>query len=76
VIVAGHWWLTPTILAQEKEKGAGGMAQSVGPEFKPQYCKKKKKNIYIYIYIYCISFQHSNDYVTLYGKGKAFFRYN
>jgi hypothetical protein len=23
-------------------KRAGGVAQSVGPEFKPQYCKKKK----------------------------------
>jgi hypothetical protein len=22
---------------------AGGVAQGVGPEFKPQYCKKKKK---------------------------------
>jgi hypothetical protein len=25
-------------------KRAGGVAQSVGPEFKPQYHKKKKKN--------------------------------
>jgi hypothetical protein len=25
------------------QKRAGGMAQGVGPEFKPQYCKKKKK---------------------------------
>jgi hypothetical protein len=24
-------------------KRAGGMAQSEGPEFKPQYCQKKKK---------------------------------
>jgi hypothetical protein len=24
-------------------KRAGGVAQDVGPEFKPQYCKKKKK---------------------------------
>jgi hypothetical protein len=22
---------------------AGGVAQGVGPDFKPQYCKKKKK---------------------------------
>jgi hypothetical protein len=22
---------------------AGGVAEGVGPEFKPQYCKKKKK---------------------------------
>jgi hypothetical protein len=25
-------------------KKAGGVAQGVGPEFKPQYCKKKKKS--------------------------------
>jgi hypothetical protein len=25
------------------KKGAGGVAQSVGPEFKPQTAKKKKK---------------------------------
>jgi hypothetical protein len=25
------------------KKRAGGVAQGVGPEFKPQYCKKKKK---------------------------------
>jgi hypothetical protein len=28
--------------SQEK---AGGVAQGVGPEFKPQYKKKKKKNV-------------------------------
>jgi hypothetical protein len=26
-----------------KNKRASGVAQGVGPEFKPQYCKKKKK---------------------------------
>jgi hypothetical protein len=25
------------------KKKAGGVAQDVSPEFKPQYCKKKKK---------------------------------
>jgi hypothetical protein len=25
------------------ERAAGGVAQAVGPEFKPQYCKKKRK---------------------------------
>jgi hypothetical protein len=25
------------------KKGAGGVAQGIGPEFKPQHCKKKKK---------------------------------
>jgi hypothetical protein len=24
-------------------KRAGGVAQGIGPEFKPQYCEKKKK---------------------------------
>jgi hypothetical protein len=26
-----------------RQKRAGGVAQSIGPEFKPQYHKKKKK---------------------------------
>jgi hypothetical protein len=26
------------------QKWADGVAQGVGPEFKPQYCKEKKKN--------------------------------
>jgi hypothetical protein len=32
------------ILSQKShhKERAGGVAQSVGPEFKPQYCKKKK----------------------------------
>jgi hypothetical protein len=32
-------------LSQKKplQKRAGGVAKGVGPEFKPQYCKKKKK---------------------------------
>jgi hypothetical protein len=29
-------------------KRAGGVARGVGPEFKPQYQKKKKKNLYIW----------------------------
>jgi hypothetical protein len=65
---AGHWWLTPIILATQEaeirrvtfrsqtqqmvcetlsrknpsQKRAGRVAQGVGPEFKPQYQKKKK----------------------------------
>jgi hypothetical protein len=39
-----------TLITKQK---AAGVAQGVGPEFKPKYCKKKKKKkIYIYIYIY------------------------
>jgi hypothetical protein len=30
-------------LKNPSQKRAGGVAQVVGPEFKPQYCKKKKK---------------------------------
>jgi hypothetical protein len=30
-----------TILKNPSQKRAGGMAQSVGPEFKPQYRKKE-----------------------------------
>jgi hypothetical protein len=31
-------------------KRAGGVAQSVGPEFKPQYCQKKKKKKLFLLY--------------------------
>jgi hypothetical protein len=34
------------------QKRAGGEAQGVVPEFKPQYCKKKNIHIYIDIDIY------------------------
>jgi hypothetical protein len=27
----------------KSQKRAGGVAQGMGPEFKPQYCQKKKK---------------------------------
>jgi hypothetical protein len=30
-------------LKNPSQKRTGGVAQGVGPEFKPQYCKKKKK---------------------------------
>jgi hypothetical protein len=30
-------------LEKKSQKMAGGVAQEAGPEFKPQYCKKKKK---------------------------------
>jgi hypothetical protein len=30
------------------QKKSGGMAQGVGPELKPQYCKKKKKDVRIF----------------------------
>jgi hypothetical protein len=33
---------------KRKKKKADGVAQGVGPEFKPQYCKKKKKRTSMY----------------------------
>jgi hypothetical protein len=35
-------WQDP-ILKTPITKRTGGVAQGVGPEFKPQYCQKKKK---------------------------------
>jgi hypothetical protein len=34
-----------------QKKGAGRVARGVGPEFKPQYRKKKKKKVPRHIYI-------------------------
>jgi hypothetical protein len=33
-------------LKNPSQKRAGGVAQGEGPEFKPQYRKKKKKNLF------------------------------
>jgi hypothetical protein len=37
-----------SILPQKtkQNKRAGGVAQGVGPELKPQYCQKKKTNLF------------------------------
>jgi hypothetical protein len=35
--------VAPSQLGRKKKGGAGGVAQSVSPEFKPQYRKKKKR---------------------------------
>jgi hypothetical protein len=35
--------LRPYLKKKNSQKKAGGVAQDVGPEFKPQYQKKKKK---------------------------------
>jgi hypothetical protein len=32
----------PYLEKKQSQERAGGVAQGVGPEFKPQYCKKKK----------------------------------
>jgi hypothetical protein len=34
---------TPIWKKYHHKKRAGGVAQGIGPEFKPQYCQKKKK---------------------------------
>jgi hypothetical protein len=53
------------------QKGAGGMAQGVGPEFKPQYCKKKKLRLpYIHINVYSsLEWKTKNNVVMLGGRG-------
>jgi hypothetical protein len=33
----------PYLKKTHHNKRAGGVAQGVGPEFKPQYCKKKRE---------------------------------
>jgi hypothetical protein len=38
--------LQDSISKNTSQKRAGGVAQSVGPEFKSQYCKKKKRKNY------------------------------
>jgi hypothetical protein len=35
--------MRPYLDKNPSQKRAGGVAQGVGPEFKPQYCKKRKK---------------------------------
>jgi hypothetical protein len=37
------WYNFPTSQKPSTKKRAGGVAQGVGPEFKPQHCKKKRK---------------------------------
>jgi hypothetical protein len=37
--------LRPYLEKNPSQKKAGGVAQGVGLEFKPQYCKKKKKKL-------------------------------
>jgi hypothetical protein len=41
----GKWFVRPYLKKKKKsQKRAGGMAQGVGPEFKPQLLKKKIMN--------------------------------
>jgi hypothetical protein len=35
----------PYLEKKPSQKRAGGLAQGVGPEFKPQYCQKKKSEM-------------------------------
>jgi hypothetical protein len=35
--------LRPYLEKNPSQKRAGGVAQGVGPEFKPQYCKERQK---------------------------------
>jgi hypothetical protein len=36
-------WVLVTVSKLKPNYRAGGVAQGEGPEFKPQYCKKKKR---------------------------------
>jgi hypothetical protein len=38
----------PYLEKYPSQKRAGGVAQGVGPEFKPRYCEKKKKHFIIW----------------------------
>jgi hypothetical protein len=50
------------------QKRAGGMAQGVGPEFKPQYWKKKKKDV-------LAKWVQINKYLNVYLKRTASRKY-
>jgi hypothetical protein len=39
--------MRPYLEKHPSQKRTGGVAQGIGPEFKPQYCKKKKKKFNI-----------------------------
>jgi hypothetical protein len=43
-------FMRPYLKKKHHKKRAGGVAQGVGPEFKPQYCIKKKKNWDVKLY--------------------------
>jgi hypothetical protein len=43
------------------QKRAGGMAQGVGPEFKPQYRKKKKEKVTLSEYMLAFGCNHLNN---------------
>jgi hypothetical protein len=46
------------------QKRAGGVAQGVGPEFKPQYCKKKKKKTYSLRKVFAV-FHHPSESICV-----------
>jgi hypothetical protein len=37
--------MRPYLEKKKSQERTGGVAQGIGPEIKPQYCKKKKKVI-------------------------------
>jgi hypothetical protein len=43
VAVQSQPWVNSSQDPISKKPNASGVAQGVGPEFKPQYCKKRKK---------------------------------
>jgi hypothetical protein len=58
--------LRDPISKNSSQKWAGGVAQGVGPEFKPQYCKKKKKKSSSGI---LLRYRRLSVYATIYEHG-------
>jgi hypothetical protein len=59
--------MRPYLKKIHHKKRAGGVAQDAGPEFKPQYCKKR-----CYIFVHCV--QMYFNLPTLWGKETAFIK--
>jgi hypothetical protein len=53
----------PHLKTAHHNKRAGGVAQHVGPEFKPHYCKKEKDKVLGYRYVKAASQSYHNDRV-------------
>jgi hypothetical protein len=50
----------PYLEKNPSQKRAGGVAQGIGPEFKPQYQKKKKCSCFIFGFYFCFVLSFDN----------------